>query len=183
MVFQFLVMAIHSGRWEMLHCITVNIHQFWFYALVCEFKTVKLYLVSCMITVISRIWWGYHKKSYWKEILKSLVGVNLVLRCRNWGYRGQKSHTLSIPLNCFTHFGARPVNETLYKFPRLPTHGALCLFISLLCSSVCVSHKSLHYTMSHYAKTHTVYGCNVAWDINVIDLWYALLVTDGCNCY
>ena len=100
---------------------------------------------------------------------------------RNGGYRGQNSHPLCVPLNYFTHFGSRLVNETLYKFRRLPTHGALCLLISLLCCSFREPQITAPHA-AHYAKTHTL-CMDVVQRGTVRDLLYALLITDGCNCY
>lgn len=101
---------------------------------------------------------------------------SLCARCR-----GQNSHPLSRPLNCFTHFGSRLVNEPPRTSRWLSAHGALCPFISLLCASFRESQITAP-LCTLCKNTYTAHGCGVWWDIRVTDLWSALLITDGYNC-
>ncbi len=69
-----------------------------------------------------------------KKIKKSLVGVNsteiYVKEIEAMVDKHTHTHTDSIPLNSFTHFGSHLVNETLYKFPGFP-HMVLYVCSSL----------------------------------------------------
>lgn len=126
---------------------------------------------------------GRGGRGWWRWVIELSRGDRIKSLWSAWARcRGQNSHPLSEPLNCFTHFGSRLVNEPPCKFPWLSAHGALCPFISLLCASFREPQiTALLCTLCE--NTYTVHGCSVEWDISVIDLWSALLITDGCNCY